>query len=225
MVKSGDEDLGVFQVILLGDSIFDNAVYVPGEPAVVEQLNAKLGDSGSADLLAVDGHMTQHVSGQAQNIPDDATHLFVSVGGNDALEAIPVLHHDGPAQSLLAALKEVQAKFIQNYSEMLDDIVSRNLPTTICTIYDAVPDMEAMTHASASSALSLFNDVIVREATSRGLPIIDLRLVCDTAEDYSHLSPIEPSAIGGEKITQAIHHVLIHHDFDHVGTKIYGKAR
>ena len=212
----------MYRVVLLGDSIFDNAVYVPGEPAVVEQLNTKLGDSGSAKLLAVDGHVTHHVPGQVQNLPKDATHLFVSVGGNDALNAVPILHHDGHAQSLLTALKDIHAEFAGNYRQMLDDIVARNLPTTVCTIYDAVPDMEALTHKSASAALSLFNDVIVREATLRGLPIIDLRLVCDDAQDYSHISPIEPSAIGGEKIVQAIHHVLLHHDFDRAGTTIYG---
>lgn len=211
------------RIILLGDSIFDNAVYVPGEPAVVEQLNTKLGDSGSAKLLAVDGHATHHVPGQAQDIPEDTTHLFVSVGGNDALNAVPILHHDGHAQSLLIALKDIHGEFAVTYRQMLDDIVSRNLPTTVCTIYDAVPEMEILTHTSASAALSLFNDVIVREATFRGLPIIDLRLVCDDVQDYSHISPIEPSAIGGEKIAQAIHHVLLHHDFDHTGTTIYGK--
>ena len=90
------------KAILLGDSIFDNASYVPGESAVVDQLNDRLGVAGTAVLLAVDGHVTYHVSGQAERIPDDATHLFVSVGGNDALQAVPVLHRtDRPSPCLL----------------------------------------------------------------------------------------------------------------------------
>jgi len=214
----------MLKVILLGDSIFDNAIYVPGAPAVVEQLNTLLGNSGNANLLAVDGHVTHHVAGQARDIPDDATHLFVSVGGNDALGIAHVLHHNGPAQSLLAVLTQNQSEFQANYRNMLDDLIPRNLPLTVCTIYDAVPDMEALTHASAAMALSLFNDVIVREATSRGLPVIDLRTVCDAAEDYSTVSPIEPSAIGGEKITRAILHVLLNHDFDGAGACVYGKT-
>jgi lysophospholipase L1-like esterase len=214
----------MYKVMLLGDSIFDNAIYVPGEPAVVEQLNQRLGNAGRAELHAVDGHVTHHVADQVEGIPHDATHLFVSVGGNDALQAVPVLHHDGPAQAMLAALTQIRADFQEGYRSMMDVLVSRGLPAVICTIYDAVPDMEAITHPSAAAALSLFNDVIVREATLRGFPVIDLRSVCDAAEDYSHLSPIEPSAIGGEKITEAIHHVLLNHDFGNTGARVYGRG-
>lgn len=53
-------------------------------------------------------------------------------------------------------------------------------------------------------ALSIFNDVIIREAVRLGLLVIDLRLICSEAEDYSKVSPIEPSAKGGEKIAKAI---------------------
>ena len=214
----------MFKVMLLGDSIFDNAIYVPGEPAVVEQLNQRLEGIGYAELLAVDGHVTHHVAGQAEEIPDDATHLFVSVGGNDALQAVPVLHHDGPAQTVLYSLANVQADFRQGYRSMLDALVPRDLPLAVCTIYDAVPDMESLAHPSATAALSLFNDVIVREAALRDLPVIDLRSVCDAVEDYSHLSPIEPSAVGGRKIAEVIHHVLLSHDFDSAGARVFGKV-
>jgi hypothetical protein len=50
--------------------------------------------------------------------------------------------------------------------------------------------------------LTVFNDVIAREAFARGLPLIDLRLVCDRDEDFAN--PIESSARGGEKIAAAI---------------------
>jgi hypothetical protein len=51
----------MYKVMLLGDSIFDNDIYVPGEPAVVEQLNQRLEGCGRAELLAVDGHVTHHM--------------------------------------------------------------------------------------------------------------------------------------------------------------------
>jgi hypothetical protein len=44
----------------------------------------------------------------------------------------------------------------------------------------------------------------VREAFAARLPIIDLRSVCTEAEDYSEISPIEPSDQGGGKIAKAI---------------------
>ena len=52
--------------------------------------------------------------------------------------------------------------------------------------------------------LRLFNDTIVREANAAHVPIIDLRNICTEAGDYSAVSPIEPSAQGGEKIAKAI---------------------
>src|SRR5687767_4573555 len=72
-------------VVLLGDSIFDNAVYVPGGPSVIEQLGTSLGRDWQATLLAVDGHVAADVAGQLAGLPTDATHLVISAGGNDAL--------------------------------------------------------------------------------------------------------------------------------------------
>ena len=48
----------------------------------------------------------------------------------------------------------------------------------------------------------MFNDVILRVAAEHHASIIDLRLVCNEAADYAN--PIEPSALGGEKIARAI---------------------
>jgi hypothetical protein len=50
--------------------------------------------------------------------------------------------------------------------------------------------------------LSLFNDAITRAAFSRGLPLIDLRLMFSDPGDYAN--PIEPSARGGDKLARAI---------------------
>src|SRR5262245_18935153 len=68
-------------VVLLGDSIFDNARYVPDHPAVIDQLRRGLSAGWKATLLAVDGSCLDHIPEQLGNIPDDATHLVVSVGG------------------------------------------------------------------------------------------------------------------------------------------------
>ena len=46
-----------------------------------------------------------------------------------------------------------------------------------------------------------------------GVPVIDLRLVCTEAGDYSPMSPIEPSVVGGAKIAGAIVRLVTGHDF------------
>jgi hypothetical protein len=70
----------------------------------------------------------------------------------------------------------------------------------VATIYDGVPGMAAGLRA----ALAPFNDVIVREAVERGLPLLDLRVACSEPGDYSASSPIEPSEQGGGKIAATI---------------------
>ncbi len=145
-----------------------------------------------------------------EQAPDDTSHLFVSVGGNDVLEHYETLLGDyHVARDLMTLLREIQIGFRKQYRGMLEFIVGLNTPAAICTIYDKVPKIEAI----AITALSLFNDVIVAEATSMNLPIVDLRHVCNDVSDYSHRSPIEPSCKGGKKIAGALHQVYAEHDF------------
>ena len=82
-------------------------------------------------------------------------------------------------------------------------------PLMLCTIYDAIPGLGEAERA----ALALFNDVIIRSAVEGRVPVIDLRIVCDQPEDYSDISPIEPSGHGGAKIARVIADVVAQHDF------------
>jgi hypothetical protein len=123
-------------IVLLGDSIFDNGVYVPGKPLVIDQVRARIADADSATLLAIDGHVTSDVANQLTGLPDDTTHLFISVGGNDALQVSHVLNSDG--NSVERELTQAYEGFRTNYRAMLDKVSSCNKPTTLCTIYDYV---------------------------------------------------------------------------------------
>lgn len=184
-------------VVLLGDSIFDNARYVPHELPVIEQLRSLLPGGSRATLLAVDGSVTTDVIVQIDRVPRDATHVVVSSGGNDALQASLVL--DRPT-GLMAALADVQEAFRRSYRRLMLALNGTGLPAVVCTIYDSIPHFER----DKKAALSIFNDVIVREASHFGFPVIDLRRWCHEAGDYSALSPIEPSAQGGMKIAKRI---------------------
>jgi lysophospholipase L1-like esterase len=193
-------------VVLLGDSIFDNAAYVPGGPDVIRQLRERLSAGWRATLAAVDGAVARDVAAQLRRLPEDATHLVVSAGGNDALSNLDVLSR--PARSSadgIWLLGEVSATFERTYREMLGAVLSRGLPTTLCTIYDPrFPD--AREQRLAQTGLMVFNDVILRVAFERGLPVLDLRLICDEDADYAN--PIEPSVRGGAKIADSIARLL-----------------
>lgn len=206
-------------IVLLGDSVFDNAAYVQGGPDVVRQLGARLGPDDRATLCAVDGHVTTNVLAQMQRVPGDATHLVVSVGGNDALMNMTVLEET--MSGMAAALERLDAigtEFKRNYQAMLSAVLDRALPTALCTIYDPrFPNFRLQ--RLAVTALALFNDVILREAVGRGLPVIDLRLVC--SEDADYANPIEPSVRGGEKIAGTVARLVEEHDFRRRRTEIF----
>jgi hypothetical protein len=197
-------------VVLLGDSIFDNGAYVEqGQPDVIRQVRARLPKGWRASLLAVDGATTWDVESHLQNLPADASHLVVSVGGNDALGEAHVLFEDvRSVAEALAKLSVVREQFAADYRAMLDDVLEQQLPTAVCTIYDGCADSEIQQRVNIT-ALSVFNDVITREAFRRGLTLIDLRLICN--EPLHYANPIEPSTQGGDRIAAAIVEVVTGH--------------
>ncbi|HLL73422.1 MAG TPA: SGNH/GDSL hydrolase family protein [Pyrinomonadaceae bacterium] len=207
-------------VILLGDSIFDNASYVrAGEPDVVRQLREQLPRGWQATLRAVDGSRISHVAAQAERLPADATHLVLSVGGNDALGHARLL--EGGARSMADALTQlahVADDFELQYRFMLDGLRARALPLAVCTIYNP-RFTDALTQRLAVTALCVFNDAITRAAFAGGLPLIDLRLIC--ADDADYANPIEPSARGGSKIASAISRAVTEHDFSSPRTEVF----
>lgn len=206
-------------IVLLGDSIFDNAVYVNGGPDVVRQLNSILPQDWKATLLAVDGSITTDVISQIADLPESATHLLVSAGGNDGLSRADILQKPttsvGTAVEQLAALR---AEFHQNYSRMLRALLGCKKPLALCTIYD--PHFpEALVQRLTTTALNLFNDCILREAITHGLPVLDLRLICTEPADYAN--EIEPGIPGGRKIAAGILNLVQKHDFWGKQTVVY----
>jgi hypothetical protein len=123
-------------------------------------------------------------------------------GGNDALSHGDLL--EGPAASaaqVLGFLADAGSSFERRYRRLIGSLLDYHLPITVCTIYNGNfpdPDFQRI----ASTALCVFNDVIVRIAFEHGLGIIDLRLVCTEPGDYAN--PIEPSSAGGAKIAASI---------------------
>jgi hypothetical protein len=211
----------VTHIVLLGDSVFDNGVYVPGEPDVIRQLKGLLPPGFDATLAARDGAVVRSVAEQLRRTPPAATHLVVSAGGNDALGHIGVLEDRTPSiADALLRLAEIGRSFAADYRVMLDALGRSGLPAAVCTIYDPrFP--EPRLQRVAITALALFNDVIVREASARGLPVVDLRLVCGDDADFAN--PIEPSSRGGAKIARAVLTLVREHDFARARTAIFAR--
>ncbi|HEU4566150.1 MAG TPA: GDSL-type esterase/lipase family protein [Gemmatimonadaceae bacterium] len=192
-------------IVLLGDSVFDNAAYVPIGADVATQLRRLLPAGWSATLLAMDGAVIADVSRQLARLPADATHLVVSAGGNDALAHIDLLdRHARSSAEVLGWLADAAEAFEARYRELLASVTARLLPVTVCTIYNG--NLGAPVHRLAATALAVFDDAILRLATEQALSAIELRLVCTEPGDYAN--PIEPSAAGGAKIARAVARAL-----------------
>jgi hypothetical protein len=206
-------------VVLLGDSIFDNAAYTSGGPAVIEQVTERLPRGWSATLLAVDGATTDGVPRQLSDLPPGATHLVLSVGGNDALRHAGILEmRVKTAREALLMLEEAARDFSQRYARVVSACLKLRLPLTVCTIYHGYfPEPEY--RRAVRIALAAFNEAIVEQAIRRTLDVIDLRLICNEPQDYAN--PIEPSSIGGAKIATAIVRAVNDKSTDRAGAFIY----
>jgi hypothetical protein len=193
-------------LVLLGDSTFDNQAYVPQGSDVTAQLRQALPGDWNISMLAQDGAITEDVVQQVASLPRGATHLLVSVGGNDGLRDAAVLREPvSTVAEALAELERVLVRFEAQYRRMLDKVTAQNLSVTVCTIY-APPFQESALQLATRTGLPLLNDVIMREAFARALDVLDLRLLFDDPDDFANV--IEPSVQGGAKMARAIAKML-----------------
>lgn len=189
-------------IVLLGDSIFDNESYVGGGLDVIAHLRQQMPDTWKATLCAVDGSVVENVQKQILGLPDDATHLFISSGGNNALLNADILQMTvSSSAEVFDRVADLASVFELHYREMLQAVLSLNKQVAVCTIY--YPRMpEDFAQKITVAALATFNDVIIKQAFLAGVPLIDLRLVCNEDADYANA--IEPSETGGSKIAKTI---------------------
>lgn len=206
-------------LVLLGDSILDNGAYVGDGPAVIQQVQAALPTGWQATLLAVDGSVTRDVDRQLVRLPAGASHAIVSVGGNDALWHSSILQDRAQSVAeVLSRLAAIAEQFERDYHEMVQTVLEHKLAPALCTIYyPNYPD--AAIQRIAVAGLTIFNDCIIRTAIGAGLPLLDLRLICNASTDYAN--PIEPSVAGGAKIAQVISKVVMWYDFTQRRTEVF----
>ncbi|XFA73421.1 hypothetical protein RYO59_001667 [Thermosynechococcaceae cyanobacterium Okahandja] len=100
-----------------------------------------------------------------------------------------------------AIARDIPSQFRKHYAAALERLCAAHLPLTVCTIYH--PCFERREEQIvAQTALTFWNDVITSEALQRNLPMIDLRPMFNSPQDYAN--PIEPSVQGGQKLTDRI---------------------
>src|SRR5262245_62422949 len=112
-------------IVLLGDSVFDNKAYVNGWLDVIAQVRRRIPDGWKASLRAVDGSVVENMRKQILDLPDDATHLVVSVGGNDAILNAGILQQQVVSSAeVFDKLADIAGEFEYRYCEMLQGVLS-----------------------------------------------------------------------------------------------------
>ena len=199
------------ELFLLGDSIIDNKTYVlDGEKSVLEHIQSKT-DTKTVQL-ALDGATTDDVlENQLNRISSEASHVVLSVGGNDLLNEIGFLMEDikyTPNQ-VLERCYSLIAPITKKYESIVTTLRTSKIRANLllCTVYEGDLEGSEMYDDIAISSrtmLSLFNDSVYKTHNMFKTGILELRHIFTNKEDYAN--PIEPSHIGGEKLAQEIIH-------------------
>lgn len=195
------------KLVLLGDSTIDNKVYVQTEELSVKEHLENLVDYEVLQI-ALDGAITDDViNNQIDMIPGDASHILLSVGGNDLLQEIDFLYQDFKytPKRLLETVIGLLSPIAENYETIVKQLSTNRAKLLCATVYEGnlVGSVEFDSISDSSKAMvSLLNDSIFRICDEYDLETLDLRNIFVSPEDYAN--PIEPSHIGGKKLAKEI---------------------
>ena len=154
-----------------------------------------------------------------EDLPADATHLILSVGGNDAWGHADFLGQStASVAEVLLRLDALIAPFARAHHGALELLKQTGLPLAVCTIYNG-NFQDPQTARLVSVALAFFNDAMVRNATDFGIPLVDLREICAIPSDYAN--EIEPSSQGAGRIARVIARMAGGHSWDEKRTTVY----
>ena len=124
-------------IALLGDSVFDNRAYTQGEPDIAMHLRQLLPDSEDVTLCAIDGSTTFDLAFQLKKVPAGASHVVVSIGGNDVLLNCDLLNMPVTSTTeALSAFGQRIRQFETAYRTAIENVLSLECRTAICTIYN-----------------------------------------------------------------------------------------
>ena len=220
-------------ILLLGDSIIDNRSYVlEGELEVTAHLKKLYLYEPDVSITnnAVDGDTMYDLEYNHLDTPDieEASHIIVSIGGNDLLHNISFLQRTSELSKIMGkdarigkwGVKELNPSrnrvfeetyfeiikpFTKQYETIVANLSNHRAKLLLCTVYEGdLVDSDEFSDVNNSSKtmVSLFNDIVYRTANKYAAGVLELREIFVRPEDYAN--PIEPSHIGGEKLAKAM---------------------
>lgn len=189
------------KVLLIGDSVLDNDVYVGEENSVSVVLEKELSkEQANMQIFkeAVDGYTTKDVVRQIGNSPFRQCHTAVlSIGGNDLLQGAEEFLNSGES----AAADLTFIRIIEDHKRISAHFRKHSLHLLILNLY--YPFFEGYMEEFASKApfwIDRFNKELCSIYDKS--EIIEIDKVFTNKEDFTNV--IEPSAMGTVKLVQVI---------------------
>ena len=179
-------------VILMGDSVLNNANYVPEGKSVFDILKSKLSNSLN---VSKDGATISDLYGQLDKIPiklnNEETYIFISAGGNDILNKGSSLSNADIRKLFNSYMDFLKALRIKLGSAKIN-IMNLYLPVN-------------PRYQSYKESIDQWNQLIDENSSKIGemYNVVDLYSLLTTPEDFIY--DIEPSESASEKIANLIY--------------------
>lgn len=179
-------------VILMGDSVLNNANYVPAGKSVYDSLKSKL---SKVINLAKDGATISDLYGQLDKIPIDLnntnTYIFISAGGNDILNNRTELRPTDIRRlfdSYMKFLKALRTKL----GSIKINILNLYLPSNprYQTYKTSIEQWNQLIQASSNKVGEMYN-------------VVNLNTLLTRPDDFVY--DIEPSESASDKIAYLIY--------------------
>jgi lysophospholipase L1-like esterase len=182
-------------IVVLGDSVFDNRSYVSTTASIPyllgehEYLNAKMYASDGAKIEDLNSQLQQCL----KEIDDNNETLFISIGGNNILTFKPTKKLSNNEQQ--KQVSEFVNIIFDKYRNVLKNYDFKcNL--VLCNIY--VPYSEK--NSIYEKCIHTWNKKLSSFAESNNYKVMKLDKLLYKKEDFA--DNLEPSKIGGEKIVK-----------------------
>ena len=184
------------RIFLLGDSVFDNGIYVPEGASVGALLRRK---QKRVRIFAHDGATLPDLRRQILRIPLMAdrvgTYIFISVGGNDILRA-----YRGLRKTNMAPLRRI----FKGYRRAFESLRGRFKNATIIPANLYYPTSPS--YSEYYPLIRKWNMHLERLAEENSLQLLHLDKALVSPIDFTH--DIEPSTLGGQRIVKHISKLL-----------------
>lgn len=180
-------------IILLGDSILKNNIYVEDGESVEDYLSKKT--EATIHCFAKDDSVIINVYTQLYKLHANATNtnanktcIFLSIGRNDILRG-----------------EETISRIFKQYIELVEKIQEDMPKTKIVLINLYYPTDEK--YQKYYSSIQKWNELLEAYAADQHIDVLDASIILTTSSDFTY--DIEPSEIGGNKLANKIASISI----------------